>query len=80
MGVIRTILIFFAIYYISKIFIKYIAPVFLVKYMEKKAGNQMQTEKKPKEKEGTVTIDKKPQKTKQMDEGVGEYVDYEEVD
>lgn len=80
MGVIRTILIFFAIYYISKFFIKYIAPIILVKYVEKKTGQQAQRSSKPKEKEGTVTIDKKPQEAVKMKDGVGEYVDYEEVD
>lgn len=80
MGVIKTILVFFAIYYISKFFMKYIAPVLLVKYVNKKTGQQAQGAKKPREKEGTVTIDKKPQETTTIKDGVGEYVDYEEVD
>ncbi|NIJ46021.1 hypothetical protein FHR24_002499 [Wenyingzhuangia heitensis] len=57
---------------------KYIAPVLLVKYVQKKTGQQYTEE--PKTKEGTTTIDKKPQEKNIVGDNVGEYVDYEEVD
>ncbi|MDO6737803.1 DUF4834 domain-containing protein [Wenyingzhuangia sp. 2_MG-2023] len=79
MGLIRTILIIMAIYYVAKFFMKYIAPVLLVKYVEKKTGQQ-QTKKETVTKEGTTTIDKKPQQNSTVSDNVGEYVDYEEVD
>lgn len=75
---IRTLLIIAAIYYGFKFFIKYIAPILLVNYVKKKTGQQVKQE--PLEKEGTVTIDKKPQENKTTNNNVGEYVDYEEVD
>ncbi|WP_010134071.1 hypothetical protein [Ochrovirga pacifica] len=80
MGLIRTILIFIAVYYVSKFFMKYIAPVFLMKYVEKKANQQTRRQEQPVEKEGTTTIDKKPQQSQQIKDDVGEYVDYEEID
>ncbi len=75
---IRTILIILAVYYIIKFFVKYVMPVLLVNYVQKKTGQQVK--KEPLEKEGTVTIDKKPQQKSTIDDNVGEYVDYEEID
>ncbi|MGY6650450.1 DUF4834 family protein [Wenyingzhuangia sp. IMCC45574] len=59
---------------------KYIAPVFLMKYVEKKTGQKMNRTQEKAQKEGTVTIDKKPQHSQIVKDDVGEYVDYEEVD
>lgn len=78
MGLIRTILIILTIYYVIKFFVKYIAPVLLVNYVQKKAGQQVKEE--PTVKEGTTVIDKKPQEKNIVNDNVGEYVDYEEVD
>lgn len=75
---IRTILIILAIYYIVKFFVKYVVPVLLVNYVQKKTGQQVK--KQPLEKEGTVTIDKKPTQNNVVNDNVGEYVDYEEID
>ncbi len=79
MGLIRTILILVAVYYIIKFFMKYIAPALLINYVQKKTGQQY-TKEPNRAKEGTTTIDKKPQETKTVGDNVGEYVDYEEVD
>ncbi len=79
MGLIRTILIILTIYYIFKFFMKYIAPALLVKYVQKKTGESY-TQRPSSQKEGTTTIDKKPQNKKVINDNVGEYVDYEEVD
>lgn len=78
MGLIRTLLIIMAVYYVIKYFMKYIAPVLLVKYVQKQAGQQVKRE--PVTKEGTTTIDKKPQEKSRINDNVGEYVDYEEVE
>lgn len=80
MQLIRTIIFIVAFYYISKFFMRYIAPLFLMKYVEKKTGQKVRRDTKPTEKEGTVTIDKKPQTHQAMKDDIGEYVDYEEVD
>ncbi len=77
-GLIRTLLIIVAIYYIFKFLIKYIAPVLLANYVQKKTGQQFK--KEPITKEGTTIIDKRPQEKKIINDNVGEYVDYEEVD
>lgn len=78
-GFVRTILIILAIYYVVKFFIKYIAPVLLVNYVQKKTGQQY-TKQEPKQKEGTTTIEKTPQSKTTVNNNIGEYVDYEEVD
>ena len=78
MGLIRTILIILAIYYVVKLFMKYIAPALLVNYIQKKTGQQVKEESTVKE--GTTIIDKKPKEHKVVDDSVGEYVDYEEID
>ncbi|NJB82584.1 DUF4834 family protein [Wenyingzhuangia aestuarii] len=78
MGLIRTLVIIIAVYYVLKFFMKYIAPILLVKYVQKQTGQQVQ--KEPVTKEGTTTIDKKPQERNIVNDNVGEYVDYEEVD
>ncbi|MEN8765903.1 MAG: DUF4834 domain-containing protein [Wenyingzhuangia sp.] len=75
---IRTLLTILTVYYIFKLFVKYVVPVLLVNYVQKKTGQQVK--KEPSQKEGTVTIDKKPKSGHSTDSNVGEYVDYEEVD
>ncbi|ANW95273.1 hypothetical protein AXE80_02770 [Wenyingzhuangia fucanilytica] len=75
---IRTLLIILAVYYIFKFFVKYVIPVLLVNYVQKKTGQQVK--KEPVEKEGTVTIERKPSQNNRVDDSVGEYVDYEEID
>lgn len=57
---------------------KYIAPALLMNYVQKKTGQQVKPD--PKVKEGTTIIDKKPQDKTIVNDNVGEYVDYEEVD
>lgn len=57
-----------------------------MKYVQKKATerfgqqySQQQKQEQPK-KEGEISIDKMPPKTKSSNKDVGEYVDYEEID
>lgn len=78
-GLLRTLLILWGLYYVGKFFFKYLAPILLANYVKKKTQNQ-QTNYKDTPKEGTTTIDKKPQQQNVSNNNVGEYVDYEEVE
>lgn len=84
-GLIKTILIIAVVYYGFKILSRLFAP-YLAKYVHKKAaerfGQQFNQYQKPEQpqKEGEVSIDKKPPKKKSSNKDVGEYVDYEEID
>jgi len=80
MGLLRTLLIIAVIYYLGKFFFKYIAPVLLTNYVKNKTDQQFgESQKYNTTKEGTTTIDRKPEQ-KKTSSSVGEYVDYEEVD
>lgn len=88
MGLLRTILIIVVVWYLFKVLSRIFAP-FLIKFAAKKAEqrfgdqfgqfNRHQQQEKPK-REGEVTIDKMPPKTKASNKKVGDYVDFEEVD
>lgn len=81
-GVLRTVLIILAIYYVVKVLSRIFAPL-LFKYVAKKAGQRFggpyNTKNEPERKEGEVTIDKVPN-TKTSNKKVGDYIDYEEID
>tara|TARA_R110002096_G_scaffold145914_5_gene304098 strand:- start:5368 stop:5625 length:258 start_codon:yes stop_codon:yes gene_type:complete len=85
MGLLRTIFIIVLVYYIFKILSRIFAP-FLVKYAAKKAGErfggqfQGQSKQEQVKKEGEISIDKMPPKSKSSNNDVGDYVDYEEID
>ncbi|CAL2104333.1 conserved protein of unknown function [Tenacibaculum sp. 190130A14a] len=83
-NMIRTILIILVIYYATRFLFKLFAP-FLVKKamnkMQEKAEQQYNNRyKESNVNEGETVIDKKPQNTKQSNNSVGEYVDFEELD
>jgi len=85
-GFIRTILVILLIYYGIKVLTRLFAP-YLMRYVSKKAGQRFEQQfgqyQRPPEttgKEGEVTIDKTPEKTKTSNKDAGEYVDFEEVD
>ena len=85
MGLLRTIAILVIIYYIFKIFSRYIAPIFLKKVMtnvEKKFREQQEQQQHSKDDVGNIgetVIAKKPTKIKESNKDVGDYVDYEEL-
>ncbi|NOQ92457.1 MAG: DUF4834 family protein [Flavobacteriaceae bacterium] len=83
-GVLRTILTIMLVYYGLKLIGRYVFPIFfqkMVKNFEKKAREQQGFQQPvDNSKEGEITIDKKPIQTKESNNNVGEYVDYEEVD
>ena len=76
-GLMRTLLFIFVFYYIGKFLFKYIVPFFLANYVKNQTNTQQTYQEN---KEGTTTIDKVPDQNNKNDRGVGEYVDYEEVD
>lgn len=86
MTFLKTILIVLLVYYGLKFLIKLISP-YLMRYISKKASQQfeqffgntpdMNTQR---EKEGSITIDKNPQRNSRTSKKVGEYVEFEEVE
>ena len=84
-NMIKTILIIVLIYYIARFLIKLFAPFLLKKAVDKmqeKAAEQQgySSKRDPNVREGETVIDSKPQNSKQSNNSVGEYVDFEEID
>ncbi len=78
MQLLRTILIIVIIYYLVKLFARYVLPV-LAKYFIRKTTENIQKQyDKPKRKVGDINIDYAPEK-KQTPDDLGEYIDYEDV-
>ncbi|NOX84446.1 MAG: DUF4834 domain-containing protein [Chlorobi bacterium] len=82
MDIIFGIIIFFVLlYYLIKLFFRYVVPWLLRRYVKKqqeKFGQNAWNENKPRE--GEVKI-KRTARTKQKDDvGFGEYIDFEDVD
>ena len=87
----KTLLILLLVYYGLKILIRLLKP-YLMRYIARKAGQRFEqtfgqnpfnhnTQKgKPVEKEGSISIDKMPKRSKDSKSNLGDYVDYEEID
>lgn len=83
MNFLRTILIIILVYYVLKFLVKLFAPYLLKKAVDKvqkKATQQYNDQQESTVDEGKTVVDKKPQTTKQSNNSVGEYVDFEEID
>lgn len=84
-GVLRVILIVLLIYFGLKLIFRWFGPMIL-KWMLKRVGKKFGQNFSnfdpnfQKEKEGEVTIDRKPKNQRKSNNDVGEYVDYEEID
>ena len=80
----KTILIIFLVYYAIKFFAKLFGPYLIKKAVDKvqkKAEQQYRNQQQNSTVEvGKTVIDKKPNNTKESNNSVGEYVDYEEID
>ncbi len=77
MALVRFLLILFLIYFIVRIFTRYI----LRSYFKNAQRNfENQQNKYNQKKEGDVTINTKPSKGKKIDKDEGDYVDFEELD
>ncbi len=87
MGFLRTILIIIVIYYVIRLFTRYILPGLFVNYMDKKMNEfskqQMKEQQRQRQKaqqhEGEVTIDYSPGSSSKNKPAKGDYVDYVEV-
>ncbi len=87
-GVLKTVLIILLVYFGFKILFRFFGPMIL-KYFMKKMGRKFEQQfnqqfggfqNKSQQKEGSVSIDKKPKNDRTSDKKVGEYIDYEEID
>lgn len=80
MQLLRTILIIVIAYYLFKLIARYVMPFlaryFIRKSMEAQSGQQAASARK---KTGEMNIEHPPAKKQQLD-GIGEYVDYEEIE
>lgn len=73
---IRFLLILFVIYFIVKIFTRFVLGSYF-KNMQRNFENQQNQYNK--KKEGDVTINTKPKTNKKIDKDEGDYIDYEEI-
>jgi len=78
MQLLRTILIIVIIYYLVKLFARYVLPVLAKYFIRKTAENIQKQYDKPKRNVGDINIDYIPKK-KQTPDDLGEYIDYEDV-
>lgn len=72
---VKILLILFLIYFIVRIFTRYI----FRSYFKKMQGNFEDQQNQYNKKEGDVTINTKSGKGKKIDKDEGDYVDYEEI-
>ena len=82
-GLFRFLFWFFLISYILRILGRYIFPILLKRYINKKQSQfnqQFNPQDSTLEKEGKVSIKTKPKNSKNDANDMGEYVDFEEVD
>ena len=83
MALLRTILILIVIFYVIRIFTRYILPGLFVNYMDNKMNEftkkQQRQQKQAKKREGEVTVDYSPESQNKNKPAKGEYVDYVEV-
>ncbi len=81
-GLIRTLLVFFVVYYVFKFATKYLLPLFVSNRINKIKRDQEQAQsnwvKQKKAEEGKVTINQ-PSKGGKKSSNEGDYVDFEEV-
>ncbi|MCG7501434.1 DUF4834 family protein [Tenacibaculum sp. Mcav3-52] len=80
----KTILIILLVYYVIKFLAKLFGPYLIKKAVDKvqkKAAQQYRNQQQASDVEvGKTVIDKKPSNSKESNNSVGEYVDYEEID
>ena len=86
--VLRVLLIVLLIYFGFKLFIRWFGPIIL-RYFLKKVGKKFEQRfsqfgpmagQQQQQKQGEITIDKKPEKKRKSKNDVGDYIDYEEID
>jgi hypothetical protein len=78
MQLLRTLLIIIIIYYLAKLFARYVLPL-IARYFVKRTMNKFNESQQPKQKKsGEVHVESKPD-NKPVSDKMGEYVDYEEI-
>lgn len=76
MALIKFVLILFVIFFLIRVFARYVLRSYVKNMQSNFNDRQNQQSQK---KEGDVTINTKPQKEKKIDRDEGDYVDYEEI-
>ncbi len=81
-GLVKTLAIFFIIYYSLKIIGRYVLPLFVKRTMSKMEDRfrAQQEAQQPQGKVGETTIDKTPQTKRKTSHSDDDYIDFEEVD
>lgn len=87
MGFLRTILILFIIFYVIRLFTRYILPSLFVNYMNDKVEEatkrqrhrQQKEREQARKREGEVSIDYSPENQAKNKPAKGDYIDYVEV-
>jgi archaellum component FlaG (FlaF/FlaG flagellin family) len=77
MALIKFVLILFVIFFLIRVFARYVLRSY-VKNMQRNFNDRQNQQSQ--KKEGDVTINTKPQKEKKIDRDEGDYVDYEEIE
>ena len=87
MGLVRFLFWFFFIFYLLKILTRIFAPILLKHFTNKmqdrfkgQFNQQYETPQKPVQPEGKVTLEKTKSSAQTKSDGVGDYVDFEEVE
>jgi hypothetical protein len=87
MGLLRFIFWFFFIYYVLKLLTRIFAPILLKRFTNKmqdrfkeQFNQQYEYSKDPVQPEGKTTLKRTKPSTKSKSDGVGDYVDFEEVE
>jgi Tfp pilus assembly protein PilO len=86
MGLLRTILILFIIFYVIKLVTRYILPALFYNYMDdkmeeltKQKQKQRQQQQQARKREGEVTVNYSPKDQLKNKPAKGDYIDYVEV-
>lgn len=77
MALIKFVLILFIIFFLIRVFARYVLRSY-VKNMQRNFNDRQNQQSQ--KKEGDVTINTKSQKEKKIDRNEGDYVDYEEIE
>ncbi|MFW5773811.1 MAG: DUF4834 family protein [Tangfeifania sp.] len=82
-GLFRTIIFIAVIYFVARLFMRYILPLILdkkIKDMQQKMRDQQKQQHRTSKNEGDVTIEYENNRNKNRGQNYGEYVDFEEVE
>ena len=86
-GLVNFLFWFFFISYLIKVLTRILAPILLKRFTNKmqdrfqgKSNQQYENPQKPVQPEGKVTLEKTKPSTQTKSDGVGDYVDFEEVE